>query len=152
MRVLLVEDDRVKAARISEFVESLDFIYDVHVEHAYKSGCVAAVEEEYDLMLLDMTMPMFEKGHSRDSSGKTLVYGGIKLLRELCRKGYQKPAIFVTQFESFGEGRQEKNLEQLRSDLNDNFGSVCLGLVFYGAAEDDWKHQLKLMLENLEAK
>ena len=60
VKVLIVEDDRNKANTITSFLQE---IYpDIAIEYAmsYQSGVELAISNEYDLLLLDMSIPNYD--------------------------------------------------------------------------------------------
>ena len=142
MKVLLIEDDRTKAGQLMAALRSNEPNCVVELRLSYNSGVSAALSEKYDLVVVDMTMPVFETRGAREHPGKTLVFGGRTFLREIKRKGSSVPAIFVTQFESFGEGEGLVELPQLEADLERRFEAQFLGLVFYRPSDSGWKDDL----------
>jgi len=62
MRILIIEDDANKAEHIRACVTSRSTVSEVEVRRSFQSGLREAIVSEYDLILLDMTMPSYDVG------------------------------------------------------------------------------------------
>lgn len=62
---------------------------------------------EYDFLILDMTIPMWEKGDN-DFGRNYEQFGGERILREMKRKKMILPTILFTMFDVFPT--KEKNI------------------------------------------
>ena len=91
-----------------------------------------------------MSLPTFDVGIG-ESGGRPQVFGGAEIFRYLNRKNIQLATIVVTQFERFGKGDTEKDIDTLRSELKVSFGSNFAGLVYYDTT-GDWKESLNNLL------
>jgi hypothetical protein len=89
-----------------------------------------------------MTLPTYDVSAS-EKGGRIRPFGGREILNELVRRGIRTRAIVVTQFESFGEGRDALSLDQLRDQLATEYGGTYVATVFYHPAELVWKDQLE---------
>jgi hypothetical protein len=67
-----------------------------------------------------MTMPTYDVTPS-ERGGRTRVFGGREILRAIARRKLPARVIVVTQFESFGEGKQKKTLSELSQELRRDF-------------------------------
>jgi len=79
MRVLIVEDEETLALRLKNVLESDKY----HVEVAFdgQNGLENALNEEYDLIILDILLPHID---------------GIQLLKELRRQAIVTPVLLLT--------------------------------------------------------
>ena len=145
MRVLLIEDDQYKAKQIEKFLLSED--HEISIAKSFKSGMQSIVGNEYDFILLDMTIPSFEITPSQLIS-RTRKFGGRDILNEMLRKEIIRPVIVITQYNVFGD--DEISLEELNTELSSSFPSTYLGYVFYNASILDWQENLKLYIDKLK--
>ncbi|WP_088889901.1 response regulator [Leptolyngbya ohadii] len=79
MKVLLVEDDSLAAAVLSEVIAAQQYVVDVVNDG--EAGFQLATSWEYDLILLDLLIPKLD---------------GISLCRQLRANGFQKPILLLT--------------------------------------------------------
>ena len=147
-QLLIVEDDDNKRARIDEFLREV--IPGVKVFHArsYSSGVDRAIREGFELILLDMQMPTFDKTEKEDG-GPLRHFAGIHLLRRLRKHGVVTKAIVVTGFESFGEGDEKVSIKGLEQKLTDEFPDIFIGIVHLRASESRWQIELKELISEV---
>lgn len=141
MKMLLIEDDDYKAAQIVDF---LNPVHSIKVVKAYQSGLRAIMSEQFDILLLDMSMPSFELSTRHRS------FGGKDILFEMRRKNVEIPTIVVTQYSVFDVERENVTLSQLDEQLKKEFDDVYYGMVHYNAASIDWTGKLQKIIESVE--
>lgn len=144
MKVLLIEDDDYKARQIVEFVNTLG--YEVEVKKAYNSGMMALTNNQYDLVLLDMTIPSFELSPEHPTS-RIRKYGGRDILSEMERCEIVVPTIIITQYKVFDDG--EKSLEILNEELAEEYSQIYKGLIYYNSSIVDWQGKLQNIVSNI---
>ena len=76
MKILLVEDDRLLSAALTNVLEANHYVIDL--AHDGQVGLDLATTVDYDLILLDLQIPKLD---------------GISLCRQLRSQGYQKPIL-----------------------------------------------------------
>lgn len=135
-KILVVEDDALKGRQIVNFTKSINNNIIITQKGALNSGLLELSKNEYDLVILDMSLPTFDNNESEHFQP----YGGLLFLDEVKRKKYKVPIVIVTQYASFGEGEGETTLEEI--DLNcknkyPNFKEI----IYY--LDDDWQEKLK---------
>lgn len=140
MKLLLVEDDEDKRNQILDFV-SMKFKIDIQEVRSYQSALKAIRDEQYDLILLDMTMPTFDIS-STEYGGRSLPFGGELLLFEMMRREVDSKVIVITQFDLFGEGDEEISLSDLDSRLKTKFENNYLGAIQYSISYTSWQDVL----------
>lgn len=138
MKIILVEDDAYKASQIVDFLHKS--AYKVDVEKAYNTGMKAICTGNYDMALLDMTIPSFEISPEHPSS-RVRKYGGKDILEEMQRCDIDMPAIVITQYQVFDDG--EKTLEVLDQELLQEYSGIYQGIVYYNSSTLDWQEKLK---------
>lgn len=135
-KILLLEDDEVKAKDIKMFIEQ-ERHYDLRHETSINAG-LRALHDNFDCVLLDMSLPRF----SENSLKNFEPFGGIKVIREIERKKINVEIIVITQYSIFGEGSLKKTLEEIKKqcfEYNVNFKDA----IKYSRDSDTWKEELK---------
>lgn len=145
MKILIIEDDQNKLKQISEFITQQFPDTQIVARFSYNSGIKEIFRMNHDIILLDMTMPTFDIS-PHEVGGRPRIYGGKDILRQMERRKINIPAIIVTQFEKFGEGSNTKSLSDLCEELEREHKNNYLGYVYYNAALDEWKDDLKNIL------
>ena len=141
MKILIIEDDPNKAGQLMKFLEEELFSITIVLKKSYKSGLKELLSDDYDLILLDMSMPTFDIT-IEESGGKPLPFAGKEILRQMKRRNVTIPAIIVTQFESFGEAEKKITLDKLKNELNQEFLQIYIDTIYYNPAGSDWKKLL----------
>ena len=147
MRLLLIEDDEYKAAQIGAFLKTEE--YEVDVRKSFHSGMRAILSGQYDILLLDMSIPTFD---SVDTNGtnRHRPFGGKDVLQELQRLEKDSPVVVITQYSVFGEGRDNVTLNTLDQSLKKDFEAIYKGMIHFDASSMDWSTRLKVILKELE--
>ena len=107
-KVLLIEDDDVKAKDLSAFIEK-----ELHCEIDRKDSITTGlrvIRNQYDYIILDMSLPRFSENSLRNFEP----FGGLEIIKEIERKQIQTNIIVVTQYALFGEGTLRKTLEDIK--------------------------------------
>jgi CheY-like chemotaxis protein len=136
--VLVIEDDPNKARLIAQYVAERWPDLQIVEKQSFQSGLRELLVDEYAVALVDMAMPTFDSGAQK----RPRAYAGRDILREVVRQGRNAKIIVVTQFESFGEGRDAMTLEQLNAQLASEYRGTYIGTVFYQPAESGWRAEL----------
>lgn len=144
MRILLVEDDGYKSAAIEQWIEATYDDMDVTMADSYKDGCVAALDEQFDLLILDMSLPA--RTQKAGTSKDTIVNGGELIIRELLDEDEDFYAVILTQYETFNGETIEAIEDRLRQMCGDKFA----GCISYNSQDDSWKNNLKTVLDHVK--
>jgi CheY-like chemotaxis protein len=148
MKILIVEDDENKRWQLDQLVHDCFSTAEIHYARSLQSGLRWMRKETAALILLDMTLPTFDIGPG-ETGGRTHAFGGREFLREMRRFKITTPVIVVTQFETFGSGGEVTTLTALDSELRRDYAGVYQGAVYYHAAVESWKEQLKKLILRL---
>lgn len=140
---LVVEDDEFKR---SDIVKAIGVDYKIDHATSVSSAVKAVFDVKYDLMILDMALPTFEK-RTKDSGGTSQPQGGIEVLRALRHLGRSTSAIIVSQFPSLEIDGVFYKLEQTPSELSERYGVKLLGAVLYDFETIDWTREFQGLLE-----
>jgi len=144
-KVLIIEDDITKIARLKEFFSSDS----ITLKESYQSGVSELKKnfKEYDFLILDMTIPLWGKGNN-DLGGNYEQFGGEKVLREMKRKKIFLPTILFTMFDVFPTNDGALTFKELNQKYNEAFEEFYIGAVLFKTNEDNWIEKLyKLIIE-----
>jgi len=144
--VLIVEDDENKSQQLDSFVREVVPDACIVVAKSYNSGLKEILSIHQDIVLLDMTLPTYDIGLSEEG-GRPKHYGGRLILQQMQRRFIETPVVVVTQFDVFGTGADKLTREELDTQLKKDHPSIYLGTVYYNAAVEGWKGQLRRYLE-----
>lgn len=137
---LIIEDDNAKCNEIVNFFQENYKKAKIIKKSALNSGLFEMSKNEYDLIILDMSLPIFE--------GKKNInfepYGGIEFLKEMEEIENETNVIVITQFSIFGEGKNEKTFEELKEYCINSFKN-CKGVIYF--LSHAWQEELKKLLE-----
>lgn len=137
MNLILIEDDDYKANQIVQFLKNRG--HQVDIAKAYNTGMKKIVNEEYDMALIDMTIPSFEISREHPTS-RIRKYGGRDILIEIDRREIDLPSVVITQYQVFDDG--EITLELLDKELENEFPTLYKGSVYYNSSLMDWQDKL----------
>ncbi len=150
IRILFIEDNRTKAEDILNYLQ-LELSLEATLCDSYRSGLKEMMSGNYQLLLLDMTLPVWEKTSVNNTN--TLDYekmGGFLIMKEMKRKNKIMPTILISMFDEFGVGDSFLNLNSLNEICNRTFSEFFQGSVYYSSKETRWKDELKpLIISNL---
>lgn len=148
MLVYLVEDDSLKADVLIEFLKEKLPTGEVSCFGSFQSGLRAIQKESPHLILLDMTLPTFDRGSSQ-SEGRLRPLGGYDIMRKLKLKNIPFRAIVVTQLETFGEDDNRVTYEEITDRCQKEFSGQFFGSVHFPQGSDDWKDDLGRLIDAL---
>lgn len=140
-KIILIEDDKKKIEDIVEFLRRTYGYNHLVVKESYQSGLRELIFGNYDLLLLDMSIPTWDKTPS-ESGGNFEKFGGYKILKEIVRKGNPVNTILITMFDDFGESDKSITLQELDKALSTEFPEIFLGSIFYNSRENKWQDEL----------
>jgi CheY-like chemotaxis protein len=138
-RILIIEDDKTKIDRLKSFFHNADMV----LKESYHGGVLELKKNftAYDFLILDMTIPLWEKGKN-DLGGNYEQFGGEKVLREMKRKKIHLPTILFTMFDVFPTFQGNMTFEEIDNAFKSEFSEFYRGAVFYNANEENWKNDL----------
>ena len=145
MKILLVEDDEHKRNDVAGCLLSLK--YDISVDYGYsvESGVQKAVDNNYDLLLLDMTIPNFDQSNG-SSGGRSFKKGGELIVEELLDEEVDFRCAVITQYETFNN----ETIDEISNRLSLICGNKYFGYVMYSTMNEDWKNELKNLIQNVK--
>jgi CheY-like chemotaxis protein len=144
-KILLIEDDQKKIDDIKQFINTNYSYFDLNIKESYQSGLKELIKGQFDLLLLDMSLPTWES-EEYGAVGIFEKFGGYKIMKEMQRKNKLTRTILITMFDDFGESDLSITLSQIDSMLKESFQSFYIGYVFYNSKQSTWKDKLQLFL------
>lgn len=147
MNILFVEDEEVKA---KEVLVALDEGYNVDFRKSLNGGLAAIQEKQYDLVLLDMSLPLYDYDSEDEDENDFENFAGIDILEELIRKSRNDKVVVITAFDILGEGENEITALQLDTNLKEEYREIYLGLIYYDSSSLEWRRNLQNILEKLK--
>lgn len=140
-KVLIVDDDNYKAKNIKNLISNVNNNISIAIEEALNSGLRKIRTHNFDVVILDMSLPLFNTSESSNFNP----FGGISFLKEMRRREIKTPVIIVTQYEIFGEDESQKTSEMLDEECKENFDNYK-GIVIYSSSNNKWKEELVKMI------
>lgn len=147
-RILIIEDDDTKATAVESLVSDTLIGPCLSRAHSYQSGVKSLLDGVFDLILLDMTMPTFDVGKN-EPGGKPQPFAGRNVLDQIARHDITTKVVVITQFETFGVGRQFVDIIGLDERLKLAYPRVYEGIIYYHAAQSQWRADLQQKLVSL---
>jgi len=145
INILLIEDDKKKSDDIISHINNKFPSSEILLKESYHSGLKTLIREPFDLLLLDMSMPTWDRSPS-EAGGEYEKFGGIKILKELARKKKLLPTILITMFDNFGESDNSITLDQMNTVLKNDYEDLYIGSVFYRSDISQWQTDLTLFM------
>lgn len=146
MTVLVVEDDENKRVQLFQFLEKIIPSEVVIFERSLQGGVSRVRSEDFELIILDMTLPQYDLSPD-EPSDDTHIFGGQEFLAQMDRFEIVTPVLVFTQFEVFGKPPNEMNLEDLNHKLSLDYPTIYKGFVYYHASINTWKKELRDKLD-----
>lgn len=148
-KVLVIEDDKAKIDGLRSFFANREIV----IKESYHQGVLELKNNfaSYDFLILDMTIPLWEKGKN-DLGGNYEQFGGEKILREMHRKEIKLPTILFTMFDIFPTPQGNLTFEEVDNAFKTEFPSFYWGAVFYSQDQENWKLELSRMIIEIETK
>lgn len=143
MKILLIEDEITKEQDILRYLDEARADATVEVRRSITSGIAEIREEQYDYILLDMSLPIYDNDDEHYSEDNEFeAFGGNYVLDEVDRIEYSVKIIVITAFDILGESLNRIELTQVEKGLFEDYPDIFLGAVFYDASSVEWKKKL----------
>ncbi|HDR2409039.1 TPA: response regulator [Enterobacter bugandensis] len=143
--ILMVEDNSHKRQKVLDYILELLPDANIDVAHSFSSGGKLATENRYDMILLDISLPTYDKTEN-DTGGRNRAFGGHEIARKIIRRKIHTKIIFITQFDSFSDQDRSHSIDSLEELLKNDCGDNYIGLVRYDSSKYSWKEQLGELL------
>ena len=149
MKILIVEDQKDKSDDITKFFDSF-FIdkLEIHVKQSLRSGLKELLTiKDFDLIVLDMSMPNFDPGPEDPIGGTPESFAGKEFLAQMDLREISTPVVVVTQYATFVKGQID--LEELDFLFKHEYQNFYYGSVYYSSADKEWQKQLRQILVDI---
>lgn len=147
MKVLLVEDQKLKIDAVSDLFRNSYPSAVLVKRYSYNSGLNEGLDNEFDLAIFDMSLPTFDRTEL-ETGGRPRVLGGQELAKRFQAYGRLCPFLVFTQFGSFQVNGGQLKLSDLDNELRSEFGDKYLGAVLY-RPEENWEKSLSLLINKI---
>ena len=122
MKVLFVEDENVKQSNIVTYLKDELGVENISVVNSLMGGMLALRNGKFDIVLLDMSLPLYDINGEDEELNEFEAFGGIEILDEIDRKELSVKVLVITAFDVIEDDTKKINLEQLDDQ------SVLVGL------------------------
>lgn len=139
MNILVIEDNQLKREKLCAFLSS-SFDVTLFEAASYNSGLKALLKSSFDLLVLDMSMPTFDRT-TATNGGRFRALGGKEIAMRLKKEGRLIPFVVVTGYSDFSVNAENLSILQIDEILK-TLGGEYKGCVFFDAVESVWKEQL----------
>ena len=145
MKILFIEDHPRKREQILAFLNEILDKPTIETRESYNSGLRELINNEnrYDILLLDMSMPNYDIS-SEDNGGDWLPFAGKLILKNMYLREINTKVIVATMHGMFDDGTK---LDELDTDLKEEFPNNYIGYVHYSQIDLEWKRQLETLLK-----
>lgn len=146
LSVLLIEDSDHKRVRVKELLMEVAEGVEVTEAQSFNSGSRALDQGEYDVVIMDMSLPTFDRSKV-EFGGRFRTLGGRELARKIVRRSKNSRIIFFTQYDAFS-GANAHTLESLGALLKLECGENFRALIHYDSSASAWREQLAAALRS----
>lgn len=144
IHILIIEDDADKSKHIKLFLKDN---YECHIteKKSYKSGLKELINngEDYDFILMDMSMPNFDISEEEPDGGSHESFAGRDLLEQMKLREIESKVFIITQLDTFGESVNKLSLTELKKQMKEEFSPIYRDAIYYNKAQENWKTELK---------
>lgn len=121
-KILIIEDNQSKKENIINFLNNYNF--NIVVKESYNSGLRDIITNEYDLILLDMNLPVY------DNENEFMEFAGEKILSNIHLRSINTKVIIISE-----------------NDFNsDTYSDILIGCVKYSIFNNDWQTHLNNLI------
>ena len=146
MKIICIEDQLSKLNSIVSFLNKQGF-FSVTQAINYQRGMSELSTDIYDLLLLDMSMPIANYEYRFDTFNS---FAGLAVLREIKRKKIDIKVVIITGFNDFVTDNESTTVsfDKLKKQIEKDFNDICIGYILYSAVSVEWQSKLlKIMGE-----
>ena len=145
LSILVVEDDEYK---INDICGALPKHTDRTVVRSVASAVRAVVDGAFDLIMLDIALPTFEK-QTGAASGSSQPQGGVEVLRALNYAKSTSRIIIISQYPGIEIDGVFVSLSASVQALNDRYDIDVVGSVAYDFEDNAWINEFKNIMSKL---
>lgn len=144
MKLLIIEDNHSKLNELKKFIKHNYPVGTIHDALSYTAGLRRIYDEEWDVILLDMSLPIYDM-NQQDAGGDKKPVAGKEIMKRMLHKNIIVPTVVVTQFDTFGESGI--TIDSLNKEFENTMKEIWKGTVNYGNAT--WTNDLKSIMDSI---
>ena len=141
MRILFIEDEKDKKRDIIDYLKHISSESQIDSEESLMSGIIALGKKAYNIVLLDMSLPLYEKGIN-DENNEFEAFGGLDILDEIVRLDLPSKVIVITAFDVIEDDSNKLTLEELDKEMRTEYAGNYLACIHYDQSSIEWKTAL----------
>ncbi len=128
MNILIADDSEEKIYELKQFFNSKNYEVSLGVSGSFKETVSKVESEQYDLVMLDMTMPTSSSKLKNKNTKRSLA--GKDVLATLNYHSISPPkCIIFSQFSEFGRHDDIVSINEIYDDLFDTYSNFLCGYV-----------------------
>lgn len=143
MKILFIEDEIVKQNDILTYLNEELQQKEVEIVQSLMGGMLALRRCDYELVLLDMSLPLYDIDGEDEEINEFEAFGGIEILDEIERKELPLKVLVITAFDVIEDDTKKIHLKQLDRQMEENYSDFYLGCIHYDQSSLEWKTELK---------
>lgn len=149
MKILFIEDENVKQSNIVNYLKDELNVRNISIVNSLMGGMLALKNDEFDMILLDMSLPLYDINGEDEELNEFEAFGGIEILDEIDRKELSVKVLVITAFDVIEDDTKKINLEQLDDQMRENYPNYYLGCIHYDESSLEWKTELEKYFKNI---
>ncbi len=146
-KILIIEDNKTKLERLKDFCArnytGMEIVEVVSYKYAQQE--VVHRGNDYDIILLDVSMPNYDQ-KEEENGGQPKPLAGTSILRYMLLAGVETKVVVVTMYENFVDGVK---IRQLDRNFKTMYPDIYEGYVYYSHKNSDWKKALKNIMDRV---
>ena len=138
MTILFVENEKDKKKEIIEYLCHILKKPIIKEVESIMSGFVELSEREYDYVLLDMSLPLYDS-NVNDEDNITVPFGGLDILDEIERLQLSSKVIVITAFDVIEDDAKRLTIWELDYVMKEEYTNNYYGCIHYDQSSLEWK-------------
>lgn len=144
MNILIIEDNPLKREKVHEFISS-NYEAKLFEAASFNSGLNLVISEKFDLVILDMSMPTFDRTDTTHG-GRFRALAGKEIANRLAKIKRLVPFVILTGYKDFSVNSQSLSIEQIDESLR-SIGSDYKGCIVFDSTDSVWKERLSEIID-----
>lgn len=147
MLILYIEDEIYKAKDVMHFIESYKN-HKIIWKKSYLNGLLELEDNRFDLIILDMSLPLYDSDSGQGEMNEFDPLAGIHFLDEMKRVGYTEKVIIITAYDYIKKDEtQIISLANLKKEMKNEYPENYVDGIFYSDDSLEWQEILNLYLQ-----
>lgn len=141
MKILIVEDNEIKLNKLKGCLLGHFPSVDISEVASYSSAVNILMSHSFDLVVLDMSLPSFDK-KGLENGGRIRTFGGREIASQMKRRKIPTPFLIVTQYDGFTLGDKYLTIPELDEQLQAKYQDQFLGVIYFDAINNSWRNEI----------